>query len=60
MTWEGFTESSFIDEGVARPVFRRGTGPGVIIMYEVPGIHPVKRAALDRTMALFRERLPAS
>ena len=37
---EGFTETSFEDHGVARPVFRRGSGPGVVVMHEIPGITP--------------------
>ena len=37
---EGFTESEFQFEGVARPVHRRGTGPGVLVMHEMPGITP--------------------
>jgi dienelactone hydrolase len=36
----GFEESSFSYEGVARPVFRRGSGPAVVVMHEVPGITP--------------------
>jgi dienelactone hydrolase len=40
MTLEGFTESSFSHEGSTRTVYRRGAGPGVIIMHEIPGITP--------------------
>jgi dienelactone hydrolase len=40
MTLEGFREESFTDEGKTRPVYRRGSGPGVIVMHEIPGIHP--------------------
>ncbi|MSP42484.1 MAG: dienelactone hydrolase [Alphaproteobacteria bacterium] len=36
----GFTERSFIHDGKNRPVFWRGTGPGVVIMHEIPGITP--------------------
>jgi dienelactone hydrolase len=37
---DGFSEESFAHDGVARPVYRRGEGPGVLIMHEVPGITP--------------------
>ena len=36
----GFTETEFQFEGVTRPVHRRGTGPGVVVMHEMPGITP--------------------
>jgi dienelactone hydrolase len=36
----GFTASSFAHEGVSRAVYRRGEGPGVVVMHEVPGITP--------------------
>ena len=36
----GFTETSFEHDGRARPVYRRGSGPGVVIMHEIPGITP--------------------
>jgi dienelactone hydrolase len=35
-----YTEDSFSHEGKARRVFRRGTGPAVIVISEVPGITP--------------------
>src|ERR1700761_3348805 len=31
-----------------RPVFRRGTGPAVIIMHEMPGLHPLVIRFADR------------
>jgi len=37
---EGFTESAFTHEGVTRPVFSAGTGPAVIVIAEMPGLHP--------------------
>ena len=40
MELHGFEESSFAYEGVARAVYRRGRGPGVIVMHEIPGITP--------------------
>ena len=40
MSLEGFESSPFTHEGVTRPVYRRGTGPGVVIAHEIPGITP--------------------
>jgi dienelactone hydrolase len=36
----GFDESTFEHDGVSRQVFRSGTGPAVIVIHEVPGLHP--------------------
>jgi dienelactone hydrolase len=35
-----FETSAFSHEGVERRVYRRGDGPGVVIIHEVPGITP--------------------
>ncbi len=40
MTLEGFREDSFASGGKTRPVYRAGSGPGVVIMHEIPGLHP--------------------
>ncbi len=40
MTLEGFEESTFSHDGAERTVYRRGSGPGVVIMHEIPGITP--------------------
>jgi dienelactone hydrolase len=37
---EGFTTSSFAHAGRTYPVHRRGTGPGVVIIHEIPGLYP--------------------
>jgi dienelactone hydrolase len=37
----GFTETTFTFEGVTRPVYRGGSGPGVVVVHEVPGITPL-------------------
>ena len=37
---DGFTETSFSFDGVTRPVYRGGSGPGVVVVHEVPGITP--------------------
>lgn len=50
MALGGFTETMFIHEGASHPVFRRGHGPGVVIIHEIPGITP-EVAAFGRTVA---------
>ena len=37
---DGFTETTFTFDGVTRPVYRGGSGPGVVVVHEVPGITP--------------------
>ncbi len=40
MSLEGFDCFEFAYDGEARPVYKRGSGPGVVIMHEIPGITP--------------------
>jgi dienelactone hydrolase len=47
---EGFSRSSFEHEGEARPVFRAGQGPAVVVIHEIPGITP-EVAAFARRVA---------
>ncbi|MFZ5895003.1 MAG: dienelactone hydrolase family protein [Myxococcota bacterium] len=35
-----FTRGELSFEGETRPVFRKGQGPAVILLHEVPGLHP--------------------
>lgn len=37
---DGFTATTFTHDGKTRSVYRRGSGPGVIVMHEIPGITP--------------------
>jgi dienelactone hydrolase len=37
---DGFTSSTFTHDGKTYPVHRRGRGPGVVVVHEVPGIYP--------------------
>ena len=37
---DGFTETQFTDKGETRTVYRAGSGPGVVVMSEMPGITP--------------------
>ncbi len=36
----GWAKSSFTAAGYTRDVYRRGTGPGIVIVHEIPGITP--------------------
>jgi dienelactone hydrolase len=40
MPLSGFVEGTFTHDGVERTIFRRGSGPGVVVMPEIPGITP--------------------
>ncbi|MDQ0756555.1 dienelactone hydrolase family protein [Arthrobacter sp. B3I4] len=35
----GFTESSFSHGGIRHQVFRAGSGPAVVLIHEIPGLH---------------------
>ena len=41
----------FADGGRSYPVYRRGSGPAVIIMHEMPGLHPMVVRFADRVAA---------
>jgi len=45
---EGYTRSSFQYQNDSFPIYRRGQGPGVIILHEIPGITPQVRRFADR------------
>ena len=47
---DGFTVAPYTYDGVTHDVYRRGTGPGVIIIHEIPGLTP-KVAAFGRRVA---------
>jgi dienelactone hydrolase len=36
----GFRESTFTHDGMTRPVYAGGSGPAVIVIHEIPGLHP--------------------
>ncbi len=40
--------SDFTDGPWTRPVYRRGSGPAVIVMHEIPGLHPLVVRFADR------------
>ena len=37
---EGWSGSTFTAAGFTRDVYRRGTGPGIVVVHEIPGITP--------------------
>jgi dienelactone hydrolase len=39
-TLDGFTATDFTHGGTTRTVYRAGTGPGIVVMSEMPGITP--------------------
>lgn len=59
MSLDGFQETTFGHEGVTRTVYRRGEGPAVVVMHEIPGITPpVKRFCERVADAGFHVVLP--
>lgn len=48
----GFDRSTFTHDGNARRILRRGTGPAVIVMAEIPGITPKVLEFAERVAAL--------
>jgi dienelactone hydrolase len=48
MALEGFQRFTFAHDGESKPVYRRGAGPGVVIVHEVPGITPPVEAFANR------------
>ena len=54
-----FACAGFTHDGVTRPVYRAGSGPGVLVMHEVPGIYPAVAEFAERLVAEgFRVALP--
>src|SRR5947199_10177469 len=57
----GFSESTLKFEGATRPVFRGGTGPGVVVIHELPGIRPnvapFGRRVIDARFSVWMESL---
>ncbi len=48
---QDWAQSSFTAAGYTRDVFRRGSGPGVIIVHELPGITPSVAAFAEEVVA---------
>lgn len=59
MTLPGYETFEFRHDGATRTVYRRGEGPGVVVMHEIPGITPeVERFARIVADDGFRVYLP--
>ncbi len=57
---DGWTSERFAFDGMEHVVYRRGTGPGVIVMHEIPGITPpVARFAQRVVDAGFTVAMPS-
>jgi dienelactone hydrolase len=48
---DGFTRTPFTHQDHTRDVFRKGKGPGVVVMTEIPGITPPVLAFAERVVA---------
>ena len=46
-----YAKTDFTDGGRTYPVYRRGTGPAVIVIHEMPGLHPLVVRFADRVAA---------
>jgi dienelactone hydrolase len=46
-----YEKSEFSDGRWTRPVYRRGSGPAVIVIHEMPGLHPLVVRFADRVAA---------
>lgn len=56
----GWERSEFTAAGYTRDVFRRGSGPGVVVVHEIPGITPaVAQFANDVVAAGFTVLMPS-
>jgi dienelactone hydrolase len=56
----GFTETTFTHDGLSRAVYSGGSGPAVIVIHEVPGLHPgVVEFARRVVDAGFSVRMPS-
>lgn len=48
---DSYTTFDFSHEGRTYPVYRKGSGPAVIVMHEMPGLHPLVVRFADRVAA---------
>lgn len=47
----GYDKFDFTADGRTYPVYRKGSGPAVVIMHEMPGLHPLVIRFADRVAA---------
>lgn len=57
LTLDGYARETFTHEGATKDVYVAGDGPGVVVMTEIPGIHPPTYQARERVLQLFRDQL---
>jgi dienelactone hydrolase len=50
-TIDSWVKSSFTAAGLTRDVYRKGSGPGVVVVHEIPGITPKVLAFADDVVA---------
>jgi dienelactone hydrolase len=48
MALEGYERFDFTHDGVTKPIYRRGAGPAVVVIHEIPGITPPVEAFATR------------
>ena len=54
-----YEKTTFAHEGLSRPLYRRGSGPGILLMHEIPGIYPPVIEFADRLVAAgYRVYMP--
>ena len=54
-----YESTTFVHDGVRRPLFVRGSGPGIVVMHEIPGIYPAVIEFAERLVeAGYRVYLP--
>ncbi|MGB1016886.1 MAG: dienelactone hydrolase family protein, partial [Nannocystaceae bacterium] len=51
MTFAGYETSEFTHDGVCKTVYRKGRGPAVVLIHEVPGITPEALELAERLIA---------
>lgn len=50
MALTGWVEGSFTADGRTRPTWTKGTGPGVVVIHEIPGITPAVQRFAERVV----------
>jgi dienelactone hydrolase len=54
-----YESTTFAHDGIERPLYVRGSGPGIVVMHEIPGIYPAVIEFAERLVeAGYRVYLP--
>ncbi len=54
-----YESTTFAYDGIERPLYVRGSGPGIVVMHEIPGIYPAVIEFAERLVAAgYRVYLP--